>query len=325
MTLRSLARLGLAAFACALVAAKPPASLPADQAAANRIRGHVQFLASDELEGRDTGSRGYAVAAAYVAAQFAGMGLKPGGAAGGWYLHVPFRKATHARPPQISIIGNGRTRLAGPAEIALGPSLIVRHRAFEAGLVFVGHGIIEPKYGVNDYAGVDVRGKIAVILRGAPKGLPPDVAAHLAQVKDDIALAKGAIGIAELSFVGDRGAGGAGQAARSVTDWLDPSGAVGNTASRIATMALSADASRQLFKGERRSLDQIAAPRNAPVRAFPLRTRLAIKAESVWQDFTSPQVIGVIPGADPRLANEYVVLMGHLDHLGVKPNPAAGE
>jgi len=306
-----------------LVAAKPPA-LPVDEAAANRIRGHVQFLASDELEGRDTGSRGYNVAAAYVAAQFASLGLKPAGTGGGWYLQVPFRTATHARPPQITIIANGRSRPATPTDIGLRPSLTQKQRAFEAGLVFVGHGIIEPKYGVDEYAGVDVRGKIAVVLRGTPRGLPADAAAHLAQVKDDIALAKGAVGIAELTMPGGRG-GGIGGASRSITDWIDGAGAVGSTSSRFASLVLSADAGKQLFQGERRSLNQIAASRHAPIRAFPLRTRLSVNAESKWEDFSSPQIIGMIPGSDPRLAKEYVFLMGHLDHLGMKKNPAPGE
>ena len=86
MIFHRLARLGVAALACVLVAAKP-APLPVDDAAATRIRGHVQFLASDELEGRETGSRGYNIAAAYVASQFASMGLKPAGI-GGLYQQV---------------------------------------------------------------------------------------------------------------------------------------------------------------------------------------------------------------------------------------------
>ena len=326
MTFRRFSSFGLAALACVLVAAKP-GGLAVDQAAANRVRGHVQFLASDELEGRDTGSRGHQVAAAYVAAQFASMGLKPAGTNGSWYQQVPFRKATHARPPQIGIITKGQSRLAAPGDINLRPSLTQKQRNFEAGLVFVGHGIIEPKYGVDEYAGVDVRGKIVVVMRGTPKGLPADVAAHLEQVKDDIALAKGAVGVAELSFAGGggRGGGGGGGPGRPITDWIDPAGAVGNTGSRMASIALSADFSKALFKGERRSLDQIGAARGTKMRAFPLKTRLAINAESKWDDFTSPQVVGMIPGADPRLANEYVFLMGHLDHLGVKPDAKPGE
>jgi len=322
MIFRRLSRCGLAALACVLVAAKP--SAPVDQAAANRIRGHVQFLASDELEGRDTGSRGYNVAAAYVAAQFAGMGLKPAGSGGSWYLQVPFRTATHARPPQIRIIANGKSRLAAPGDFGLRPSLTQKQRGFEAGLVFVGHGLIEPKFRLDDYAGLDVRGKIAVVLRGTPRGLPADAAAHLAQVKDDIALAKGAMGIAEVTIPGGRG-GGIGEAARSVTDWMNAAGAVGSSSSRFASLVLSVEASKGLFKGERRSLDQIVAARGAPIRGFPLRTRLAVNAESQWKDFSSPQIIGMIPGSDPRLAHEYVFLMGHLDHLGMKDNPAPGE
>jgi hypothetical protein len=323
MSIRRWPPLGLAVLAGLLVAAKP-AVLPVDQAAANRIRGHVQFLAADELEGRDTGSRGYAVAAAYVAAQFASLGLKPAGAGGSWYLQVPFRTATHARPPQIRIFADRRSRLAGPADIGLRPSLTQKRRAFEAGLVFVGHGIIEPKYGIDQYAGLDVRGKIAVVLRGTPRGLPADAAAHLEQVKDDFALAKGAVGIAELTLPGGRG-GGIGGAARAATDWMDRTGAVGSSSSRIAAMVLSADASKQLFAGERRSLAQVAAAGSATVRGFPLRTRLAIDAESKWRDFSSPQIIGMIAGGDPRLADEYVFLMGHLDHLGMKDNPAPRE
>jgi hypothetical protein len=323
MTFGRLSSLGLVAIAGVLMAAKP-AALAVDEAAANRVRGHVQFLASDELEGRDTGSRGYNVAAAYVAAQFASLGLKPAGTGGSWYLQVPFRSATHARPPQIDIIANGRSRPATTAEIALRPSLTQKQRSFQAGLVFVGHGIIEPKYGVDEYAGVDVRGKIVLVLRGTPRGLPADAAAHLEQVKDDIALAKGAVGIAELTIAGGRG-GGIGESSHSVTDWMDPSGAVGNTSSRFASLVLAADTSKQLFKGERRSLDQIAASRNAPTRAFVLRTRLSVNAESKWQDFSSPQVVGMIPGSDPRLASEYVFLMGHLDHLGVKDKSAPRE
>ena len=324
MTFRRLSRFSLAALACVLIAAKP-AALPVDEAAANRIRGHVQFLASDELEGRETGSRGYDVAAAYVAAQFASMGLKPAGTGGGWYQQVPFRKASHARPPQITIIANGTSRSAQPGEITLRPSLTQKQRNLQAGMVFVGHGIIEPKYGVNEYAGVDVRGKIAVMMRGTPKGLPADVAAHLEQVKDDIAIAKGAIGIAELSFGAGRGGGGGNPLGRPLTDWIDPSGAVGSTSSRIVSIVLSADFSRQLFKSERRSLEKIGASRGTKMRGFPLRTRLAIDAESKWEDFTSPQVVGMIPGADPRLASEYVFLMGHLDHLGMKPDAKPGE
>ncbi|WP_246167112.1 hypothetical protein [Sphingomonas piscis] len=95
----------LGACAASLIAAAPPA---VDPAAVNRIRGHVQFLASDELEGRDTGSAAYRVAAQYVASQFQAVGLQPGGANGSWFLDVPFRRATHAAPPKLTLVQGGR-------------------------------------------------------------------------------------------------------------------------------------------------------------------------------------------------------------------------
>ena len=307
-----------------LVAASAPAQPAPDLAAANRILGHVQFLASDELEGRETGSRGHAVAARYVASQFASLGLKPGGPGGSWYQQVPLRRASHSSPPQIRIVAGGRTRLLDNADVGLRPSVKERRRSIDAGLVFVGHGIAEPRFGIDEYAGLDVRGKIVVILRGAPDGLPADVAAHLEQAKDDIAAAKGAIGIAELSF-GPVNANLAAGASRPVVDWADSSGAVGNTGSLRAALVLSPALSRQIFSGAPRSLDQIGALSKRPLRGFPLMARLSISASSEWHDFSSPQVIGLLPGSDPRLNREHVVMMAHLDHLGMNAVAAPGE
>ncbi len=312
----------LALPAAALVAAAAPPS--ADQQSADRLRGDVEFLASDELEGRDTGSRGYAVAARYVAARFASLGFKPGGTGGGWYQQVPLRRASHSRPPQIRLIAGGRSRLLDNAEVGLRPSLTERRYSIDAGLVFVGHGIVEPRFGIDEYGGLDVRGKIVVILRGTPAGLPVEVAAHLEQTKDDVAASRGAIGIAELTFAPAL-ASQAASASRAVVDWADPSGAAGNAGAVRAALTLSPALSRQLFVGAPRSLDQIAASAQRPVRGFALPARLAIAGSSDWQPLPSPNVIGILPGGDPRLAHEHVVLMAHLDHLGVSPVAAPGE
>lgn len=315
-------RLAAAALAAMLVAAPAPPS--EDQQSADRIRGHVEFLASDELEGRDTGSRGYAIAARYVAAQFAGLGLKPGGTNGGWYLQVPLRRASHSKPPQIRLITGGRARLIDNAEVGLRPSLTEKQLSIDAGLVFAGHGIVEPRFGIDEYAGLDVRGKIVVVLRGTPRGIPVEVAAHLEQSKDDVAASRGAIGLAELTL-GPAMPNLAAGASRPVVDWVDSSGAAGNAGTLRAALLLSPSLSRQVFAGAPRSLDQVAASAHRPVRGFALGARLAIAASSDWQQLPSPNVIGVLPGSDPRLAHEYVVLMAHLDHLGVSPVAARGE
>ena len=318
-----LARIGAAFLALALVAATAPSTSSDDQAAARRIQGHVQFLASDELEGRDTGSRGHVVAAQYVAAHFTSLGLKPGGTGGGWFVQVPLRRASHARPPQIRFMAGGRSRPLSDADVGLRPNLVQKRRSIEAGLVFVGHGVVEPRFGIDDYAGLDVRGKIVVTLRGTPGALPGDVAAHLELTKDEIAASKGAVGIAELSFSGPNPSADVSQ--RPVVDWIDSSGAVGNAASRLAALIFSPAFSRQVFAGARKSLDQIGRLSSGPVPGFALPARLTIADESTWQDFHSPEVVGLLPGADPGLKSEFVVMMAHLDHIGVKLDSKPGE
>jgi hypothetical protein len=304
------------------------AAAPAEDAAADRVRGHVQFLASDELEGRDTGSRGFAVAAQYVAAQFTSLGLKPGGTDGGWYLKVPFRRASHSSPPQVRVrVGNRTTALAPGVDVALQPSLLEQSRSIDAALVFVGYGLNEPALGLDDYAGLDVRGKIVVAFSGSPAGLPTDVRAHLDGSKPEAAARRGAIGLVEITADPIGAPPLFGSMARPRTDWVDSAGRTGTTSQLRVRLALTAKASERLFDGAPTRLSALRAQARSrrPMRGFALPARLSINAQSSWQDFTSPEVIGALPGSDPRLTGEYVVLMGHLDHLGVKEGAKPGE
>jgi len=330
------ARIAAASLALMWVAAAAPApvrmterEVAAEQAAANRIRGHVQFLASDELEGRDTGSRGHAVAAQYVAAQFTSLGLKPGGTGGGWTLQVPFRRATHASPPQVRLrLGSRTISLVNGVDVALQPSLLERSRSIDARLVFVGYGLDEPKLGLNDFAGLDVRGKIVVALAGSPAGLPGEIAAHLDAAKAEAAARRGAIGLVEIPADGATGAPRRfSTLGRPRVDWIDAAGKTGAASLPRARLAMTSAAAERLFEGARTPLANVRALARSrrPVRGFALPANLSITANSNWQDFSSPEVIGLLPGSDPRLADEYVVLMGHLDHLGVKEGAKPGE
>ena len=304
------------------------ASLPADDGAANRVRGHVQFLASDELEGRDTGSRGFAVAAQYVAAQFTSLGLQPGGTGGSWYLKVPFRRASHSSPPQIRVrVGNRTTLLAPGVDVALQPSLLEQKLSIDAPLVFVGYGLNEPGLGLDDYAGLDVRGKIAVAFSGSPSALSTEVRAHLDASKPEAAAARGAIGLVEITSDSIGAPSRFGWMGRLRVDWTDAAGKTGSTSLLRARLALTAKATEIVFAGAPTPLARLRAQARSqrPMRGFALPARLAVNAQSSWQDFTSPEVIGMLPGSDPRLAGEYVVLMGHLDHIGLAKGVKPGE
>jgi Zn-dependent M28 family amino/carboxypeptidase len=324
-----------AAGGALLIAAAPaPSVAPAsvETPSAHRVRAHVEFLADDLLEGRGTGSRGHEIAAAYVASQFRSMGLEPDGENGSWYQWVPMRRASLvAGKTSVSITVAGKTTPVSDTDIGVRPSLAEKVRAFDAGLVFVGYGISDPQLGMDDYRGLDVRGKIVVAFRGTPEGLPSDVAAHLGAYKGRMAAAKGAVGILEIGAQpGSNAAASNPQSLNStdpITGWVDPSGKVSGSGLR-ATLVVSRPMAARMFEGAPKTLDAVraeAAKKGARPKGFALVPTLSIKSETAWNDFRSPEVIGRLPGADPKLNAENVILMGHLDHLGVKASAAAND
>ena len=316
----------LLAVAAPLQAATPTA---ADSASAQRVRADVEFLASDSLEGRDTGSRGYLIAADYVASQFRAIGLEPAGEKGGWFQQVPFRRASFETPPRMTLTVGGKTvALEQGKDAGVRPSVTAKTRNLTAGFVFVGYGLKDPRHGFDDYRGLNLKGKIAVALAGTPKGLPSEIEAHLNASKDRMAAEAGAVGFVEI---GDGGRPNSlRRYNRPLIDWVDTNGRAGSTpAGIVLQLGLSKEIAERLFEGAPRSLTSVQSDAKrdgkAGPRGFALRPTLSVQAESKWEDFTSPEVIALLKGSDPTLAAEHVVLMGHLDHLGVKPDAKPGE
>jgi hypothetical protein len=320
-------RLPVLAAAAALIGAVPPQPV-GDLHAADRIRAHVEFLSSDLLEGRDTGSHGHRVAANYVAAEFRKLGLKPGGANGSWFVEVPFRRATLSGAPSIAVTLNGRkTQLAIGKDAAIRPNVTAKAVAVTAPLVFVGHGVRDPRLGIDDYAGFDVRGKIVVALSDRIPGVAGDVAAHLRSMQAATAGEQGAVGFIEIDDPSNAAATMQRFASRPVLDWVDAKGVSGRGKVAEAIVAVSSEWAGRMFERAPMSLKSVRAQVTAGkrVRGFALPATLTIAAKSDWQDFTSPNVVGVLPGSDPRLSREHIVLMGHLDHLGIDKNAKPGE
>ncbi|HEY1607280.1 MAG TPA: M28 family metallopeptidase [Allosphingosinicella sp.] len=317
---------------CLAGAAPPPAgnggNVPAFSP--DRFRAHVTFLADDLLEGRDTGSRGHEIAAAYVASQYIGLGLTPGGENGSWFEQVPFRSATLDGPVTLSISGpSGNRSFENGTDAIVGPSLAEEQQDINAPVVFAGHGIDAPAEGVDDYKGLDVRGKFVAILSGVPKGLPSEIAAHLGDDKGDAAARHGALGLITLYVDPARPfAMRAGAIRRPVISWVGKDGKEGRDAPGLrASMILGGAAADALFAGAPYSYSEIrtADAKDGHVRGFPLATTLHLARKSAWTNFTSPEVIGLLPGSDLSLRGEYVVLMGHLDHLGMRKDARPGE
>jgi Zn-dependent M28 family amino/carboxypeptidase len=214
-------------------------------------------------------------------------------------------------------------------DVLVRPTSAELNQVIEAPVVFAGYGIDAPKHGFNDYKGLDVRGKWVAVLSGSPKGTPSEMGAHLNAEKGRMAEAKGAIGIITLLTPEDIQRR---PWARRVEfnqepdlTWVDPAGTPFRMAPRLKGGAtLTGAAAEALFAGSRRTLSAIyaeAAQKGGKPRGFALKQKLKLERQSVTQSITSPNVLAVLPGSDPALADEYVLLMGHLDHEGV--NPAA--
>lgn len=326
----------------ALATATMPVAAAAQQVAraaaqpeftADRFRAHVTFLADDLLEGRDAGSRGYDLAALYVATRFEALGLKPAGD-GGWYQQVPFVQYRMADAPAALTIGG--KRFAHGDTVILSPTPSDAPLTLEAPVVFAGYGLSAPAAGLDDYAGLDVKGKVVAVLNGTPDGLPSDVAAHLNAEKRRMAEAQGAVGMITIRGKGEAGGRPFERLARSagepVMTWVAKDGTPFSPAPGIRFRAtLDTPAAEALFAGAPRSLSKVlaeAGKEGARPKGFALKPVVKVEQRSTIERFTSPNVLGVLPGSDPALAGEYVLLMGHLDHEGVreaKPGTAADE
>ncbi len=321
------------AFGFALLSLALASPLPAQPAAflpifsPESFRSHVAFLADDKLEGRDTGSRGYDLAALYVASRFEALGLRPAGN-DGWYQQVPFLESRLSGEPGSLTIG-GRRFVHGQ-EVILTPTPGEAPVAVEAPVVFVGYGLQAPEIGIDDYKGLDVRGKVVVVLNGFPNGMKSDVGAHLNSDKRSVASRHGAIGILSIRTRSEakrrpwaRVRQNAGEPSLG---WIGEDGRPYSPAPGLRFRAtLDSPAADALFAGAKTPLSRVLAEaerKGGRPKGFALKPRVAVSQQSAMRRFSSPNVLALLPGSDPKLAGEYVLLMAHLDHEGMKPEGA---
>ena len=316
--------------AAILLAAGPIAAQPDGPEptfSAERFRAHVEFLADDLLEGRGAGTRGHQIAALYVAQQFHMLGLKPAGDNGTWFQSVKLQERSLGDAgARITLIGPGDSRTFANAEgVVIAPSALNTSEDFEAPLVFVGYGFDDPKRGFDDYRGLNVKGKIVVALNGVPKGAPSEIGAHLAAERAAAASRRGAVGMITIDTDVSEKAAPFSRTLAGATNprmaWLYADGRPHVAAPGLrASAALDRPPAEALFIGAPKTLAQIraeAASGDGRPKGFALRTRARFEVSSRHRLLESPNVVGVLEGSDPALKDEYVVVMGHLDHLGI--------
>ncbi len=316
--------LGAALFALAVVSPAPVEP----EFSAERIQAHVTFLADDLLEGREAGTRGYDLAARYIAAQYAAHRVKPGGDNGGYFQTVHLLEAalTGPKPKIVLTTPRGTQTLEQARAVLLTGPIGGGSVALKAPLVFVGFGMKDAAVGYDDYQGLDVRGKIAVVLWGSPKGMDSEIGAHLQSEQARVAAAHGA---AAMLVVQTRVGAGVLPWEKAVqylgepqTTWVQKDGTPFDPRDGLkASGLIEPKAAAALFDGMPQSLAQILDEADKPggrPKGMALKSTAEIIVATSVRRYTSPEVVGLIEGSDPRLKDEYVVLMGHADHIGMK-------
>lgn len=282
----------------------------------------VQALAGDGMEGRNTGSAGYQRAAHYVAEQFKERGLQPAGS-DGFYQPIRFRVQQIVEPESsVELVRSGASEslnLADDVNLSLPPGFEPR---VEAPLVFVGHGLVIPEFGINDLEGIDLTGKIAVVLGGAPKRVPGPVRAHYSSRQEQwrVLRAAGAVGVA-----GIRDPKGADVPwARSTLARLRPSmtllePSLAETPGLKFSVRINPERAEKFFAGSPHTFADLLklSEEDKPLPKFPLQARIRATVAAKGWEVECRNVAARLNGTDPKLKDEVIVLTAHLDHLGI--------
>jgi len=291
-----------------------------------RIEADIAFLADDLLRGRDTGSEGHRIAAKYVAAEFNRQGLKPAGGTG-YFQEVPMRTASlNMDASSMRIIINGEAQaLALGDEFMMYGNVISAEGDVTAPVVYVGYGIHAPNLGHDDLENIDLAGKIALVVSGAPKSFHTEIRAHhgSSKTKGVELLKRGALGYVSVisptdekrrpfktykKYLGNKSFG-----------WLPPESDKDKPKFKAAA-TINHEVAATMFKATGKNLDEVlAATEEGAVGGFPLNAEI-----NMSEVFETPNVVAILEGSDPVLKNEYVVISAHLDHIGVSKN-AKGE
>lgn len=321
----------------ALISCGGDADGPEQQAAhvaGDALKEHVAILASDTLEGRATGSKGYDEAATYVAQRFQGIGLEPAGVGGSYFQPIVFKtmRVIDKSAQVIIRAGDDPTLLQYGADYYFVTNAALPRVDVTAPLVYAGYGVTAPDYGLNTYDGIDARGKIAVVLAGVPEGLPPEEGAVFSSTdrKAADALKAGAIGLAivytqtseKLGPFDSRSA----RAQKGTMAWLGADGkAFSSYGALQSIIRFSPEAGGLLFEGAKHSYGDVreAAAKGAPLPSFDLPATLTAAHVLEEKRLVSSNVIARLPASpqDPGAApsagqKDAVLLLAHLDHLG---------
>jgi Zn-dependent M28 family amino/carboxypeptidase len=283
---------------------------------------HVKFLADDKLEGRDTGSRGERTAEKYAVEQLKKAGAEPAGV-DGFYQPVKFvSRQIIEEDSSLTLIHDGKRESLALGEDAIISTRVMPAPKVSAALVFAGYGLKVPEANYDDFAGLDLRGKIAVIFNGSPAVVPGPLAAHYQTAAErwKALHAAGAVGVVALMNPASMDIPWSRIALNRTHSSMDLDYPEFNETEGDKLLATINPASAEkLLAGSGHTFAEIAAlgKERKAMPHFALAVLLEAKTRVELKHIKSSNIVARLPGSDPALKDEYVVLSAHIDHIGI--------
>jgi len=299
------------------------------------LEAHMKFLASDELEGRDTGEPGLYVAARYLACQAEKVGLVPADGEDGYFQHyIIHERAYDFDRNQVVISTTGQAQVINKDHFYMFPAVRDDQTVIEGGVVFAGYGINDRENEYNDFKDLDIEGKIVLIMSRAPMSedgttmkFGGEKYAGMMSFRSKLPFIysqnpKAVLVVYDpksgMESVEDMNPGIANYLSRSRS--LDPDGgSQGGSMSRPRMLLITRNLADQILQSSGHDLEalQMEIDRDMAPRSLTLdSTTLRIEAYMKHDELEVPNVFGMIEGGDPELKNEMVIYMAHFDHVG---------
>ncbi len=282
----------------------------------------ISAIAGEGTDGREVGSPGFMHAADYVISRFRAEGLVPAGTEG-FLQPVAFeRQLVDQGGSDVSLVGNDGsvTSLRAGVDSRIAPGGAPLPEGVDAPLVFIGYGLHLPTQGHDDFAGVDLRGRIAVVLSGGPADVPGPVKSNARFGRAKLLHQRGAVGLIALTTPHQVEIPWSRQrllAAQPGMYLADPR--MRETPDGFLSAAIDPERSDALFAGSGHTFAELCALADAsqPLPHFELAQRLKVRVAATRQPVSSANLVAKLPGRDRQLKAQYVVLSAHLDHLGI--------
>jgi len=297
----------------------------------NQLKGHIRFLSSDLLEGRAPASNGEAIAKQYISSQFESLGLQPILPNQSWFQEFDIVGINSFAPKTVKFYNGTKTLSMDLLTdyIAVSGQQSPKVSVNSAEVVFVGYGIVAPEYGWDDYKGLDVKGKILLMMNNDPADDPKMFAGKTRlyygrwDYKYAIAEKKGAAGAFIIHTTPS--AGYPWQVVQ--TSWSGEQFELPNPNSTISMKGwITESMAKKLATFSGYKLDELrASAERKDFQPVPMKTKFAIWMSNKVRSTKTANVLGILPGSDPELSKEAVIYMAHYDHLGKNEQAKPGE